>query len=305
MKIPFTTTDTPLRFTPKILSTGADSDPHFLVKPMTQGDFDQLGYELFRHNIHPITQETFRAAIIDEFYERYGEVDGEDRANLMDEFWQADDVHSASLEEWRQRENARLWDISQGAPARDQEPLPQHPMPMRRRNRAQLVSEQLKNDSRRIRDLTIEMQSYEPRQKEGCMRLVLLGWSGFATPHVREDGIVPEETFRALKAEVGKEVLAELYIFAMSQNSVSLEEMGNSDLPVESKPDQSGLPAPSGASDSSDGNSTSGEDIALSSSLTGLTPVDVSAETTDSLSTSTSASTGANQSNVTIQTDED
>ncbi len=296
------TTDAALPFTPKIL--GPDSPVVFLVKPMTQADFDRLGFELFRHNISPVTQDTFRATMIDEIFKIYGDVDGEEKANLMDEFWQGEDIWNVQIEEWKLREQERLWDQSRGAPRRDPEPPPARTVPIRRRTEAQLFAEEVKNSSRRMRDLTIDMQSYEPRQREGITRLVVEGWSGTKTPFSKPEGIVPDDVYQQLKAELGKEALAELHLFVMSLGNVDAVEAGNSDLPLESGSDQTGLPAPSGASATSDGPSTS-EAAPIPSTSPGSSIHDsASAETTDSSSTSTSAATGASQSIVVSPTAE-
>ena len=303
MKQHISVTAEPLPFTPKILATGKPDEPVFLVTPMTQADYDRLGFELFRHNISPITQDTFRATIVDEAFNLFGDVEGEEVANLLDELWQAEDMLSGMLEEWRLREEARLWSQENGAPASDPLEMPRHPMPMRRRVKAQLKTDEIGRTSRRIRDLTIEMQSYEAKQRDGIARLVISGWRGLKVQHSIVDGIIPEAVFEELKAEIGKEAMAELNLFVMSLGAIDGVERGNSDSPPGSEPDQTGSPQPSGASESSDGNSTSEAGESPSSSNTASTPGSGSDETTAPSSNSTTDATGASPTSGSSPTD--
>lgn len=292
MKQHIPTSDAPLPFTPKILSTGQEGEPVFLVKPMTQADYDRLGFELFRHNVSPITQDTFRAYMIDEIFNLYGDVEGEKHADLMDEFWQGEDIFNLQVEEWMLREKERLWDQSRGAPEREPEPAPRKSVSARRRAAANLFAERLKNESRRIRDLTIEMQTYAPRQAEGISRLVIEGWSGLSTPFRKENGIVPDDIFQQLKAEVGKEALAELQTFIMSMGNIDPVEAGNSDSPPANESGQTGSPEQSGELDSSDGSLTSAADPTASSSPGSPTLESGSVETTAQSLSSISDVTG-------------
>lgn len=290
----FPVTAAPLPFTPKLLATGAADEPVFQIKPLTQADMDRLGFELFRFNIVPITTDTFRATMIDEIFEICGDVEGEEKAALMDEFWQGEDLFSNQLSEWQIAEQDRLWDQSRGAPPRPAAPMPERTVPVRRRAKAQLFAEELKARSRRLRDLTIEMQSFEPRQREGITRLVLEGWSGLKTPFAKPDGIVPDETYQALKAEIGKAALAELHNFIMSLGNVDEDERGNSDSPLENESDPTGSPTPSSELEDSAGPSPA---ASAEPNEPGIPiPASESAKTTEPSSTSTSAASGEIQS---------
>jgi hypothetical protein len=301
MKQHIPTTAAPLPFSPACL--GPDSGVTFLVKPMTQADFDRLGFELFRHNVSPVTQDTFRATAIDEIFKLYDEAKAEEFANLMDEYWQGEDMFNVQFEEWRLTEQERRWDMSKGAPYRDPVPPPQRTMSIRRRTQAQLFVDELKTASRRLRDLTVEMQSYEPRQREGITRLVLEGWSGCSTIFSKPDGIVPDEVFQALKIEIGKEALQELHEFVASLGNVDDVERGNSDLPPASGLDPTGSPAPSEGSVSSDGPSTSEAATIPSTSPGAPIPGSGSGEIIVSSSNSTSDATGAMSTAGPIPTD--
>ena len=154
-----------------------------------------------------------------------------------------------------------------------------------------------------IRDLTIEMQSYEAKQRDGIARLVISGWRGLKVQHSIVDGIIPEAVFEELKAEIGKEAMAELNLFVMSLGAIDGVERGNSDSPPGSEPDQTGSPQPSGASESSDGNSTSEAGESPSSSNTASTPGSGSDETTAPSSNSTTDATGASPTSGSSPTD--
>lgn len=288
------TTDAPLPFTPKAL--GADSPVVFLVKPMTQEVSDRLGFELFRYNISPITQDTYRAQMIEEIFVLFGEVKGEEKANMMDEFWQCEDLFGSQIEEWKVREQERIWDQSRGAPRRDPEPPPLRTLSIRRRSQGQLLADVVRNASIKMRELTIDMQSYEPRQREGITRMVITGWSGLSTLFSKPDGIVPDDIYQQLKNEIGKEAIAELQQFVMSLIIVDTVEAGNSDSPPESGSDQIGLPEPSGGSAGSDGPSTSEAEQIPSTSPGSPIHGSESDAITGSSSTSTSASSGENSS---------
>ncbi len=276
-------TDRPLPFKPVCL--GADSQIEFLVKPLTTAEFDALGFELFRFNIAPVTQDSFRATMIDELFEIYGDADGEAKADLLDGFWQSEDIFNQQLAEWQVQDGQRMFDEAHGAAKRNPDPLPTYTMPVRQRARAQLLAEELRIKSRRMRDLTIEMQTYPKRQAEGIARLVICGWTGLKTKFVKDQEIVPLETFEALKAEVGKAAMMELDHFISSLNTVTAAERGNSDSLLDSEFDPTGSPALSDGSASSDGNSTV--------STSGPTPPSGSGATTGPSSSAFSAADGA------------
>jgi len=300
MKLHIPTTAAPLPYTPPCLQTDdsgaprapADTDPVFTVKPVTEAEFDRLGYELFRHNIVPPSNEAFRAATIDECFEILGDDEGEEKANWLDGYWQSEDVFSTQMDEWHEQDRQRMIDETAGAPARPPAALPKRVMGLRDRNRALLFAEEMRKMSLKLRDMTIEMQSYEPRQRAGIARLVILGWRNLSTPFECPDGIVPEATYDALRAEIGKRALGELELFCVSLGRLSREDVGNSESQPETAPTDEPLPEPSAALDSSAGDSTSAGETTPSTSNSGATHETGSDETTDESSTSSSRSTG-------------
>lgn len=280
----------------QLAALGPDSPVTFLIKPLTQDDVDRLGFELFRHNIVPVSNETIRATLIDEIFVLFGDKEGEVKADLLDAFWQAQDLYNEQEAEWSLQEDQRLLDQANGAPKRPHAPLPEHTLPLRQRASAQLFIEEMRNKSLRLRELTIEMQTYELRQQEGMVRLILENWEGLKVPFAKVDGIVPEATWRALKDEVPKEAIRELVRKSFDMGKVTEEERGNSDSPLDSGSDPTGSPEPSGGSASSDGSSTA--------SSTGLAPPAASDVIIESSSNSTSDVTGSTLSSASSPTAE-
>ena len=222
------TTTNPMPFTPKCL--GDDSQVVFWVAPPSQADVDALGSRLFMHNIAPISTDTFRAIMIDEIFKIHGDERGEDHANLMDEFWQSEDLHRDQLGEWRLQEAERLFDIAQGAPQRDADPVPVKTMSLRRRTRAQLFSEEMRAASVVIRQKTIDLNDHDQKTQDGITRLLLTGWSGVETPFEKPDGIVDAGRFSAVKFEIGAAAIAELHQFVAGLLRVDGTERGNLEL---------------------------------------------------------------------------
>lgn len=293
------TTAAPLPFTPpSILATERTAEPGeppfeipvFLVKPMTEAEFDRLGYELFRHNLVPPSQDSFRALTITELFELHGDEKGEELAGLLDAYWQSEDAHRDQMGEWHEQERQRMLDDHLNGTSTKPMPLPQKLMGLKDRHRALQVAEHARIASPKIRDLTIEMQSYEPIQRAGLARLVVLGWTGLDTIYVSVDGIIPEDVYAALRAEIGKQAIAELETFVASLGSLSETEKGNSESPPPTEPIPQLSPAPNG--EDSAGDLTSAAASTDSSSNSEATLVDGSDETTGESSISTSGSAG-------------
>lgn len=259
-------------------------DVTFWLRPMAQADYDTVGYELFRHNIMPMSQESFRAHFIEQIFVTYGDDQGEEFANMMDAHWQGQDIYNGQLQLWQAQEDQRLLDMANGAPRRPQAPLPEHPQSIRERAKASAFQDDFRRACRRLRDLTIEMQTYAVRQREGMARVVIEKWEGLQAPFSKPDGIVTDESWTALRAEIGKEAIAKLCEMVLVFGTVTEEEKGNSDSPSESGSDPTGSPVPSDASDNSAGTSTE--------SSTSPVQIDASEEITSTLSTSTSSSNG-------------
>jgi hypothetical protein len=294
MHIPVT--NAPLPFTPLTTNKLVVPGPFTVqITPVTMDDTDQLGYELFRHNIYPVSQETWRATMIDEIFSIYDEAEAEETANLLDEFWQGEDTFQGELEQWLLQEQQRRFDIAHGAKGLEQAPMPQRVVAMRRRHRAQLRANDILAASPKMRDLSIEMQTFSARSRSGIARMLIAGWSGASTEYEFVGGIVPEAVYKALGREIGKSAIKEIEEFVGQLGGISEIERGNSDLPLEKGSDLIGLPEQSGASEISDGS--------LTASSSEPVPTSASEETIEALSTSTSASTGETRSHGAIPTE--
>lgn len=258
MHIP--TTAAPLPFKPPAL--GPDSPVTFLIRPQSQVDLDRLGYELFRHNIVPISNDDFRAAMIDEIFKMHPGDEGERRASLVDEHWQSDDLYRERIREWAAQEEQRVLDEANGAPRRPAPEAPKPTMPLRQRNEATVIISEARRGSQRLRNLTVEQMTFESKQTEGMVRLVLMGWTGleaeclFVDDMNGEGGIVDDEVWRAVKREIGPIAVQQLITHVLRMGEVNEEERGNSDSLLENPSDQTGLPEPTGELASSDGTST-------------------------------------------------
>lgn len=233
-------------------------DRTFLIRDLTQADYEQVGVELFRHNIVPMSQESFRAHFINEIYEIYEEAAAEEKANLLDVYWQAEDIYNEAVARWSEQEEQRILDMQFGAPKREPAPRPEHTMHVRERARATALADDVRRQSRKLRDINIEMNTYALRQKEGMVRVVLVGWSGFETEFAQDDTltITTDEAWEALKREIGQEAVGTLMKSVMAGEYVDPTERGNSDSPPVTTPGLTGSPEQSDASEPSAGTST-------------------------------------------------
>lgn len=249
------TSSIPLRFTPPCL--GDDTKVEFTVLPITAADTDAVSAVLFRNNISPITTDTFRATLIDEIFNIFpDETIAEENAQILDEYWQCEDVYGEALARWNAQEEQRLFDEQHGAPKTAQALLPQRSMSVRRRSQALLLVDRLREGSERIREITLQLREYEPAQRAGITRMVLQGWKGVSTPFGKESDMVPPATYAALTEEIGRPAILELEAFVNSQGALAPREVGNSGSPPDTEPAPTGSQETSGASEQSDGSST-------------------------------------------------
>lgn len=326
MNLPIPTTDSPVEFTPLALieSYSAAVDAYsaavdayteakergenpkepkkpprpavFLVRPASEIDFEKLGFELFRHNIAPPTQDTFRAAMIDEIFELYGDEEGEEKAGLLDAYWSAEDVYNGEIEAWQVQDRQRRIDEANGAAKRTPEPLPSRTMGLRDRNKATLLAEEMRRKSARLRDMVVEMSSFGPKQSAGIARLTIDGWQNLETPYENVNGIIPEATWDALRKEIGKDATKELIDYASGFAALSTEDVGNSGSPLETAATDAPSPEPSGEPEASDGVSTSAAEDSPSTSTSTPALACESGPGTEEQSNSSSPSTGTTAS---------
>ena len=237
---------------------GLTPDQKIFMRPITQSDHELIGLELFRHNIVPISQDAKRAKMVHELYAIFGEEVGDEKADILEEFWQAADLFDRAVDAWQLQEDQRLLDIQAGAPIRPQAPRPEHTMKMRRRAIAAEIVDDLYRQSEPLRDLHIESMSYEIRQREGMARILIAGWEGFEAQFAQDKNnvIVTPEAWRALKSELGPKLTERLVYAVVAGERVDETEVGNSGSQPDTEFDQTSSLEQSAVSDASGGTST-------------------------------------------------
>lgn len=244
------------QYTPPALE-GHSPTPVFTLREPVEGELDRLGVELFKRNVRPVDINSIRATMIDELYQHYDEAKADEYAGLIEQVWVAEGEHQARVEMWMEQERERLRDVKAGAPEEPGAEFPRPNISIRVQSRAQLIRDEIQDKSQRIRDITIRSQQYEFEQRRMQTRLYVLSWTGLKTA-VEKDATgqaLTEECLDALAQEIGPVATRQLVRYLEGLFDLTLEEVGNSDLPAESGQDQTISPAPSDASASSDGNS--------------------------------------------------
>lgn len=253
-------------WTPPSLDEGK-SPPSFTLREPTEGEMDRLATELFMRNCVPVEQNTLRATMIDEIYKLYDEAKADEAAGALEHVWNSETEHNQRVALWMEQERERLRDIKAGAPVYPTAEYPKPSVPIRIQSQAQLVRDDINGKSERLRQLTVQSINYEAEQKSWTMRLYILGWSGgIGVPCKKDESgeALTEECLDALCAKIGAAATREIYYYINSMFNLTSEEVGNSGSPANSGTDQTPSPAPSDASESSDGGSTT--------SSTGPTP---------------------------------
>lgn len=266
-------------FTPPSLEN-REPPVSIILREPTEGEVDRLGVELYRRNIRPVDVNSVRATMIDELYRIYDEAKADEAAGLIEQVWAAEGEHQARVEMWIEQERERLRDIKGGAPEYPSAEYPRPNVSIRVQSRAQLIRDELVEKSDRIRDITIRGQQYDIEQKRMQTRLYILGWTGLSTPVEKDETgeAITESCLDQMAAEIGPQATRELVKHMDGLFDLTMEEVGNSDLPAESGQNPNSSPTPSDESASSNGNSTK-SDIEP-------TPVAASPAVTEDLSTS-------------------
>lgn len=270
-------------FTPPSLEGGDPKKiPEIILREPTDHESDLLGMELFRRGVSPVTQETIRATMIDEIYILFTtEVDGapdeskpDEMAALLEEVWQHEGAYQAAVEIWKEQEIQRRRDKALGAAVPEADEFPKNACPVRTKARSQLLIDDVTARSQRIRDLIVQQNGYEYAQRRMIARLYITDWKncGAKPVFVQGDELLTEESLDGLWKEIGPVARREVEREIESSFDLGEEERKNSDLPAGSGLEESGSPAPSDGSASSDGS--------LTGSSSEQTPADASDGTT-------------------------
>lgn len=255
----------------------------------TTADFNKVGLEIFRRGYSPVSEDLIRSHIINEiFVLEEDESVAEEKAALLDDFWTAEKLYNEMVSQYILEEQQRRQDEAHGAPPIPDPRPPRHSVSPARKHRAIIIAAEVSQRSQKIRDLQAQVNAYNSVHTECVVRFAVLGWQGFQTVFVDEDGMMEEACFNAFRKEIGPGEYALLTAEILRVQELGVVEVGNSDLPASSESDQNSLPAPNGELGSSAGSSTA--------SSTEQTPPEGSAPITDGSSTSTSGSTGETRS---------
>lgn len=254
--------------------------------------WDRVGLEIFRRGNVQITKELFRAHLIDEIYKLeedgtdvYEQMSADEIAELLSDYWTNEELFEKQVLEWMAQDRQARLDVAHGAPAIPETPPPMRRVSPRRGAQAAIIATEVALKSQRMRDLQVEMMDYQRVQEAVVVRLSIVGWTGLKTRFNRVDGIVDEETFRAMRKEIGDEIYADLRNGVFAQQGIDETEVGNSDLPANGIAEKPSSPTPKTGSEPSDGS--------LTESSTEPTRPGESDQITTASSNSTSGSTGA------------
>lgn len=245
-------TEDPVAFSPRSCE-GAT----FMITPWTDADWDRIGLELHRRGVIEISNEIFRATLIDELYNIYDEGEADERALLLEEFWQAEEVYGEQLMGWARQEEESRRDEALGAAHLPAMIPPRRILSARQRSRAQLLADEVCRNSQRMRDLAAQKAGYQTEQAAAIVRLAITGWSGLDTPFERVDGMIPEETFYKMKREIGRRAFNELDRCIMEGQKMTGTDAGNSGSLANTSSDETGSDEQKTVSASSGGNLSS------------------------------------------------
>lgn len=281
-------------FVPSAFRTDAEGAkvPTFHIRIPTFQMRDKMAALLFQRGFIPATLSQGRGILIDALYELYDEATADEYASFLEGYWTRSEVHDEIVMGWQLQEAQRLFDISVGVASSKAPrlPLPEAPFTMREQARqARIVTEVLER-SDRYRAYQARFMSTEAEETEMLMRLFLAGWSNVGDvlavfddmQRLTNDSIEAlrgwlqdngdpgswDEIVRAVKANFGAPAVLEK----------------NSDSPLDTNSNLTGLQISSGDLATSDGSSTA--------SSTAPIPASASPATSDASRNSRSKPTG-------------
>lgn len=236
-----------------------ESGVSFILRCPTENEEDRFGAELFRRGIIAPELTTIRATIIEELYRlEPDEAKADEQAGYIEQLWNAEVEHSTAVSLWMEQERERLRDIRFGAPEYARAAFPTNSVPLRAQSKAQLVLDKINAQSQTLRELSIAKVEFETVAAEWRARLYIIGWSGLKTPVAKDETgeALTEECLDKLCVEIGHLATRELNAEINGSFTLSMEEVGNFDLPVKSDTGPTPSPAPSDELESSAGSST-------------------------------------------------
>lgn len=257
--------------------------PTFYIRIPTFQMRDKMAALLFQRGFIPATLSQGRGILVDALYELYDEATADEYAAFLEEYWTKAEVHDEVVMGWQMQEAQRLFDISVGVASKKAPslPLPEAPFTMREQARqARIVTEVLER-SDRYRAYQARFMSVEAEETEMLMRLFLARWTnvGTVTPVVDDMARLTNDCIEALRRWLhdngGPGAWDEIVAAVKSKFGAPAVLEKNSDSPLDTNSNQTGLQISSGDSATSDGSSTE--------SSTAPTPGSASPETSGAL----------------------
>lgn len=242
-------------FTPPAIAK-RDPKPVFWIKTPTPHDRDTLSPTLYRLGLREVTQEITRATLINELYEIFHEEQAEEKAVLLDTFWQVSALDEQAFATWHEAEQQRLLDVEYGAPDTGPIPMPTAITSPRQKAQARLLVDEVTNQSERMLKLLERKMNFG--REQGIM-LVRLGLhevddlEGIGDLMRSADGLVSPQQVDLIRERLPDSAWLQLIERIDQGYTLGGEEVGNFGSPLAKHSDQTGSDAPSGASESSDG----------------------------------------------------
>lgn len=261
--IPMTATRL-LSFFPPLLRSDppSENDPEIRLKVPTGLEKDNLTSLMIHYGLEKTSNAYLRAVLIDDLYSLYDAAKADEMANVLDSFWQLQEVESEAMALWKEREIERMLDENYGAPPIDAEVRPPSLISPRHKAQVELYTHEMLAKSDRLRDLVKQQYQFEGKQKIFLVRLHVQSIRGipeFASRPLEfdpDDQLMTLESAERLRNHLHDDDWADLSAEINGLYGLSRSEEKNSDSLPERQHDQIGSPEPSVGSESSDGSLT-------------------------------------------------
>lgn len=258
-----------LPFVPPSLRPADPADkPEVVIylRTPTWQERDEITHTLYRLGVRNVSADAVRATMISELFRIRPET-ADDDAAFLDGYWQQQQVHDAAVKEWRDREMQRLLDVDADPSvaelvqkAREEDPIPEPPVSLRDQARAQLLTQEIIDESEKVRTRMIEQTLYSARFTDLVARRQIMRWEGLDADHARDANdllsIEATEAFRTSLYSHSRTAWREICTEAELLFTLPTVEVGNSDSPPENTSTGDGSPPATDGPASSDGAST-------------------------------------------------
>lgn len=237
--------------------------PGLRLRIPTGVEKDMLTSRLVTMGVEQTPDSLMRAVMIDDLYNIYDDEEADRRANLLDSFWQLQEVEARAQMLWEEREVERLLDQQYGAPEIEAEVRPPSLLSPRHKAQAELYTHEMLQKSTRLRDLVKKNVEFQSVQNMALVRLHVASTQSMpdfaSTPlefEVDDPSILVLESAQRLRNALSDEDWADLVREIDGLYGLSPSAEKNSDSRPGKPSDPIGSPEPSAASESSDGSLT-------------------------------------------------